>query len=161
MSPCLPRALGALFCFMAALVVAGCGTMSTLDLPDLNYSQTRTFPKDTDTVFDASQATLTDMSYKLVRGSRASGKLEMAAGVNPGSALRARQRNVELSVEELDSGDSVVKVVFREASEDESPGGTVTATNRVIRDSTLYQVFWERLASKLGLSAAAPQVGTP
>jgi hypothetical protein len=135
--------------------------MSPVDLPDFNYSQTRTLPKDPDTVFDAAQAVLAEMNYKLVRGSRATGRLEMAAGVNPGSALRARQRNVEVSVEELDSGDSVIRTVFREATEDESPGGTVTATNRIIRDGTLYQVFWERLATKLGLSAAAPQPGAP
>jgi hypothetical protein len=161
MNPCYLRAVGASFCVAIGLFAGGCGSMSSIDLPDFNYSQNRTFPKDPDTVFDASQAALTEMNYKLVRGSRAGGKLEMAAGINPGSALRARQRNVEVTVEELDSGDSVVRVVFREAGEDISPGGTVTATNHVIREGTLYQVFWERLATKLGLSAAAPQTGAP
>lgn len=153
------RAAGALLCIALGVFAGGCGSMSSIDLPNLNYSQTRAFEKDADMLFDACQATLGDMNYFLVRGSRAGGKLEMASRVQPGSALRARQRNVEIEITSIDVGESEMKIVFKEASQDESAAGTVTTTNRVIRDGTLYQVFWERLAEKLGLPPPPPQAG--
>lgn len=159
MKSIFPRAVGALFSVALGVFAGGCGSMAPIEMPSFSYAQERTFEKDADAVFDASQAALTDMNYKLVRGSRASGKLEMAAGVNPGSALRARQRNVEIVITPLAPGECELKLVFREASEDISPGGTVTATNQIIREGTLYQVFWERLAEKLGLPPPAPQAG--
>lgn len=161
MKPRFPFGARVVLCLLLGAFAGGCGSMPTFELPSMPTGQKRMFQEDTGAMYDASRAVLEEMNYAIVRGSRAAGKLEMAARVQPSATLRARQRRAELEFKDLDSGETELNLEFWEASEDESAAGTVTPTNRLLRDGTLYQVFWDRLAEKLGHGAAAPQVGTP
>ena len=152
------RVLLPLLCLSLGALVAGCGsvTLPSLSLPNSKPVQTREFSDDRDVVYDASRAALEAMNYTYVRGSRAAGELEMASRVLPGSALLARQRQVEVEVAELDDGDTEVRVSIWESSEDESAGGTRTVTNRRIRDEEAYSVFWTRLEARLNAAPPSP-----
>jgi len=145
------RAQGAVLCVALGLLAGGCDSVSlpSMSMPNSKPVQTRTLPFEPDVIYAASRSALEAMNYTFVRGSRTSGKLEMASRVLPGSALLVRQRQVKLTVVELDNGDTELQVTIWESSEDESPGGTVTATNRQVRDEAAYDVFWSRLDDQL------------
>lgn len=144
-------------CLSLGVFAGGCDSISmpSMSVPNSKPIQARSFRYEPDVVYAASQAALEAMNYTLVRGSRASGKLEMASRVLPGSALLARQRQVKITVVELDNGDSDLQIAIWESSEDESAGGTRTATNRQVRDEAAYDVFWSRLDEQLKLLPAA------
>lgn len=150
------RALGAGLLLVLGLLAGGCDaiTMPSLSLPNTDSVESRRFSDPPEKLYNASRAALEAMNYTFVRGSRASGKLEMASRVLPGSALLTRQRQVRVSIEELEGGQSEVHVAILETSEDESAGGTRTATNRVVRDSTAYGAFWTRLDEQLKIADA-------
>ena len=163
MNVSVSRAVGAVFPLALALFAGGCDSISMpqFGLPDMKYAQTKSYPEDEVTVYAAAQTALDSMNYTLVRGSRATGKFEMASRVLPGSALNVRQRRAVVEVGPGESGDTDLKITFWEATEDESAGGTVTATNRILREESLYQAFWERLAEKLADAAAAQATPAP
>ncbi len=157
----LARFLGGITCLAFAVLFGGCESveMPSFSLPNTDAVQRRTLKRDADEVYAASRAALEAMDYTFVRGSRASGKLEMASRVLPGSALRARQRDVKITVVELDSGDAEVRVAIWETTEDESAAGTVTPTNRLVHDTSPYDVFWSRLDDQLRKSPPATSGG--
>jgi hypothetical protein len=149
------RALSTILGFALAVLGGGCGsvTMPSVSLPNTRPEQTRVFAQEPDVVYAASRAALEAMNYSYVRGSRSSGKLEMASRVLPGSALLARQRQVSITVVELDDGSAELRISIMESSEDESAGGTRTVTNRRVRDEEAYDVFWSRLSAQLDAAA--------
>lgn len=155
------RALGPVWCIAFAMFAGGCDSILPQSLDKMKFVQTHEFPEDEVAVHAASQAALEGMNYVLVRGSRAGGTLEMASRVQPGSALQVRQRRAVLEITPGEGGGCSLRIAFWEASEDVSAGGTITATNRLLREGTIYQVFWDHLAEKLSESAADKVGKTP
>ena len=155
------RALGSTWCSVVVLFFAGCDSILPQSLDKMKFVQTHEFPEDEETVHAASQSALEAMNYVVVRGSRAGGTLEMASRVQPGSALQVRQRRAVLEITPVEGGGCSLRIAFWEASEDKSAGGTVTATNRLLREGTIYQVFWDHLAEKLSESAAENAAKAP
>ena len=156
-----PRSFAVALCLVVGALGAGCGALSTFELPNMRTVQTRTFKETSAQVYDASRAALEAMNYTFLRGSRADGRLVMQSRVQPSATLRPRQRHADITIKSLDTGETELGLAFWEASEDESAGGTVTATNRILRDSMVYQVFWEHLAEALGHPPPAPPAGEP
>jgi hypothetical protein len=151
------RGGGTMICLvLGVLANGGCGSISPARLHDIQFVQERDFRGDEFATYNACRAALEAMSYSFVRGSRAAGTLEMTSRVQPGSALLARQRRAVLEIKPLDGGGCVVRIGFWEASEDTSPAGTVTASNRLLRSGVIYDAFWERLATQINLPAASP-----
>lgn len=139
-----------------AMFLSGCDSVLPQRLHNMQFVQNRDFKEDEATVYNASEAALESMDYALVRGSRAGGNLEMAARVQPGSALRARQRRAVIEIMPLEGGGCSLRIAFWESSEDQSASGTVTANNQLLRSGTIYDVFWDHLTGKLSEAGAPP-----
>jgi hypothetical protein len=155
------RAIGSIWCLALAAFVGGCESIMPQGLHDVQFVQHREFQEDEATIYAASQAALEAMNYVLVRGSRAAGTLEMASHVQPGSALRARQRRAVIEIASEPGGGCTLRIGFWEVSEDESASGTVTPNNRLLRDGMVYQVFWDHLTEKLSESKPAAAEAAP
>jgi hypothetical protein len=109
----------------------------------------RTFPADTRTVYAAARTALGQMSFRVISGGAAQGKIEAVSGLNSDDSRRAtRQVLMSIRIEPAMEGGSAVSVLLKEAVEEDFEKGI--ATHTVLRDTPYYEVFFRNLGAALG-----------
>lgn len=109
----------------------------------------RRFDAEPRAVYAAAKAALDRMSFRVISGGAAQGKLEAVSGLSSDTDREGtRQVSISIRIEQLPDGSSEVRAVLKEIVEADFEKGLATQT--ALRDTPYYEVFFRNLANALG-----------
>jgi hypothetical protein len=110
----------------------------------------------TEQVFRAARQAMEKFGYRFTDGGPAQGRLEGFSRVQGGDDFSsARQRAIKIQLESLDGGQVEIQVRMTEINEEDSSHSSIPATETPVRDSSLYDAFFQEIEQQLKLPAQA------
>jgi|ERR1700689_1593964 hypothetical protein len=145
----------------AAAFLAGCdsGVEDTVRsaLAPRQAPRTRVFAGDPKAVYEAARAAADSMGYRYIRGGPAQGELEELSGISTGdTAGSSRQISMRVHLVSDVDGSTSVSVSFGEILEGDSANQPGIATETPMRDTPLYEVFFDKVQALLLAPAKSP-----
>ena len=112
--------------------------------------QVRVVQGDAKQVFAAARLAMARFGYEMVRGGAAQGEIEGVTRIGGGEDFRSsQQREITIHLESLGNGSIAVRVVIKEIVEDEFSKVSNPATETPVRDTPVYDAFFEELQRQL------------
>jgi len=117
--------------------------------------QTHVFAATQREVFDAARASIVDMGYKITRSGAAQGVIEAYNAIATGETLRmTRQLRLQVRISPVAEGCEIA-ALFTEMLENDFNKGPGRATENAVKNTSLYDVLFGRIAGQL------PKPGAP
>lgn len=140
-----------------ALTLAGCESMSDATtsvrekFAERNAPQTRSYPAAQRPVFDAAKVAAEQMGYRITRSGASQGIVEAVSGVRlgDGGVGSSRQLSMKVKLDPSLDGGTTVSVRITEISESDSSNKAGLATERPLKDTPQYEVFFQRVDAAL------------
>jgi len=133
-------------------LLAGCESMreSMRDRFSPMPPKVRVVQGDTKQVFAAARLAMARLGFEMVRGGPAQGELEGLTRIGGGNDLySSRQRDMTVHLEPLGDGRVEVRVVMQEIEEDRYSKLSNPATSTPVRESAVYDAFFDDLERQL------------
>ncbi|MES2693503.1 MAG: hypothetical protein V4773_08520 [Verrucomicrobiota bacterium] len=142
--------------------LAGCESMSDATtsvrekFAERAAPQTRSFPAAQRPVYDAVRVAAEQMGYRYVRGGAATGVFEAVSGVRGGDQVgSSRQLSLKVKLDAALDGGTTVAARITEIEEADSSNRAGVATERPLKDTPQYEVFFRGVEQALKVDKAA------
>lgn len=150
----------------ASVAFSGCDSISDATssvrekLEARNQPRVKTVNGTPRVVFDAVKLAASNMGYRQTRGGPAQGEYEGVSTVDIGEAAgRARQVSLKVRLHAtLDGANTEVSVRFTEILESDSSNRMGMATETMMKDTPLYEVFFRNVQQALSTRPSAAPV---
>ncbi len=132
-------------------LLAGCASMrdSVRERFAPMQPKVRVFPGETKQVFAAARQAMVRLGFEVSRGGPAQGELEGLTRIGGGDLYSSRQRDMTVRLVALDDDRVEVRVVIEEIEEDRYSKLSNPATSTPLRDSAMYDAFFEEVERQL------------
>ncbi len=110
----------------------------------------RVFSGDPKAVYEAARAAAESMGYRYIKGGPAQGELQELSGISNGDSTgSSRQISMRVRLRPDVDGSTSVSVAFSEIIEVDSTNQPGLATETPMRDTPLYEVFFDKVQALL------------
>ncbi len=138
---------------MVLVVVGGCETVGERMRSKFGPapSQSASYAAEPARVYEAARTVVTQMGFRILRGSASRGRLEAVSSVRTDDHFRgSRQLELKLAIEPAEEGGSLVQIIIMELVEDDSTKATGMGMASPLRDTGIHQALLRELRQALG-----------